>query len=164
MDLTIEGLLKELVKQGATFAGFANLAKWNDNSKGSFVNFALDMFDEDGELRLTESPFKGCLEGAKDGQRFYLVAIMAANPEPEEKPKSFAGQAKGMAKRIDFCSYVDAMSGYSHGNTANSDNEAEYYIENFCGVTSCSEIIEGTEAGRKFKQLQAQFLSWKDQP
>lgn len=161
MDLTIEGLLKELVKQGATFAGFANLAKWNDNSKGSFVNFALDMFDEDGELRLTESPFKGCLEGAKDGQRFYLVAIMAANEEPKQKPKSLAGQAKLLASEKYMGQFITlSFEAFFMGKTP---REIEGWIEQRCGVTSCSEIIEGTEAGRKFKQLQAQFLQWRDQ-
>lgn len=154
MDLTIEGLLKELVKQGATFAGFANLAKWNDNSKGSFVNFALDMFDEDGELRLTESPFKGCLEGAKDGQRFYLVAIMAANEEPKQKVKSFAGQAKMLAQDEAFWRGFAKCGG---------PVSCEVFIERFCEVDSCAKLIEGTEAGRKFKQLQAQFLQWREQ-
>lgn len=156
--MTIAEHLKELVKQGATFAGFANLVKWDDNSKGSFVRFAIDTFEGSGELKLTESPFKGCLEGAKDGQRFYLVAIMASNKEPEESPKSYAGQAKLMSQDEGFHKYLFDR----YGLNLNLTNLREEWIEKECGVTTCADLIEGSEAGRKFKTLQADYLEWKN--
>ena len=42
-------ILAELTRRGTTFAGLANLVNWSDNSKGSFVRFAIDMFDESGD-------------------------------------------------------------------------------------------------------------------
>lgn len=158
MEATIKDHLSGLVKHGATFAGFARLVRWDDNSKGSFVRLALDMFDDDGGLKHTESPFKGCLEGAKDGQKFYLVAIMA--PEEQNKfvkAKSLAGQAKMLAQERDFQSYL-----MTFWKAPCDDIGAEVYIEQTCGVESCSEIIEGTEAATKLKRLQAQYFDWRD--
>ena len=82
-----------------------------------------------------------------------------AEPVKLEKPKSFAGQAKMMAGEYDFAKYLKYNHTYEQWNNLPS---AEEYIETYCGVSSCSELIEGTEAGSKFKKLQAEFLQWKD--
>lgn len=77
-----------------------------------------------------------------------------------DKPKSLAGQAKMLAQDSSF-------HRYSHPDDPNFPYSHEYMeevIEEICGVTSCSEIIEGTEAGNRFKQLQAQYLDWKNTP
>lgn len=73
-----------------------------------------------------------------------------------ESPKSYAGQAKMLAKDDGFSAYKTAM-GY-----AAEDNEE--WLKGRCGIISCSEIMEGTEAGKKFKRLQADYLRWKETP
>lgn len=100
------------------------------------------------------------------GQR-YVVAIVPKNddetprlPKPE-KPKSFAGQAKMMAKEEEFTQF---MQRHENDLTPHCAVTNEDEIRRKCGVTSCSEIINGTEAGNQFKALQASYLNWKNTP
>lgn len=85
-QLSTPEILAELARRGTTYSGLANLVKWDDNSKGSFVRFALDMMDEDETILFTESPFKGLLEGAKDGQPFFLLAVMTTRQPKKDSP------------------------------------------------------------------------------
>jgi len=87
------------------------------------------------------------------------VAIARIEPvEEEPRRKSFAQQAKMLAKDDLFKQFVETKyGGYFH-----DADGAEQWIEWNCEVESCAEIIEGTEAGKKFKQLQAEFLNWRD--
>lgn len=97
------------------------------------------------------------LYGDLMGQRYMAVLVPLNDDEtPMEKPKSFAGQAKVLAKDEAFGRYVISLKG---GNAY--EGEAEQYLKFVCGVESCSEIIDGTEAARKLKQLQAKFIEWR---
>jgi len=93
------------------------------------------------------------------GQR-YMIAVVALNDDetpkerPKEKPKSFAGQAKMLAADESFHQYVARVIG--------GDINPETYIKDVCGIQSCAELIEGTEAAKKLKGIQANFLQWKD--
>lgn len=89
------------------------------------------------------------------GQR-YVIAMVALNDDetPKEKPKSYAQQAKLMAKDDTFQQFLCRSLG--------NQMEPELAIENECGVTSCAELIEGTDAGKRFKRLQAEYLQWRD--
>lgn len=98
------------------------------------------------------------------------VAIAKLAPEysaPKEKPKSYAQQAKMLAMDIEFIQFL--QTSYAEQfflcGLQWDDKEAERaadFIRHACGVTTCADLKEGTEPGRKFKQLQAQFLSWKE--
>ena len=78
--------------------------------------------------------------------------------EGRDKPKSYAQQAKMLAKDEDFQRFLSKDGGPYIGE----EQHTETYIECFCEVNSCAKIIEGTDAGKKFKQLQAKFLEWRD--
>lgn len=160
----LEETLKLFRQGGATFAGRSKLVKWDDNSKGSFVKFALNTMDEDG-LVITESPFKGCLEGAKDGQEFYLIAIMTSdvNKKPDnqsinelEKPKNYIAMAKLLAKNPSFIAYVTEKCGLP-----SDDIGAELFIEQYCWIQSCAEFKEGSEAVSKLLELRRRHEEWE---
>lgn len=132
---------------------------------------------QDGSVKvtLTINPDDMPPELYKDamGQR-YMAAIVPINDDEQPisapdssgccrhtdlgqgggKPKSYAGMAKMMAQDKDF---------WEH-SSCTDEFVAEQYIEARCGVQSCSEIVEGSEAGHIFKRLQADFLRWKDTP
>jgi len=96
-----------------------------------------------------------------------IARLACMSDKMEEKPKSFAGQAKMMSEENEFNEFINHMNkteGIPARATNRSVHECEEKIEYWCGVASCSELIEGTEAGKKFKQLQAQYLSWRDAP
>ncbi len=96
------------------------------------------------------------------GQRYQAFFVPVGDDErPVEKPKSYAGQAKMMAKEDAFQSYVANAKGKS---SCYGEGEAEQWIEFTCGVDSCSDIIDGSSAGYGFKRLQAAYLRWRDRP
>lgn len=100
------------------------------------------------------------VKNAPVGTRFQIVVVELNDDETAkeiEKPKSYATQAKMMALDFNFWDFGNQSFG-----KIISPEDAEEYIESECGVKSCSELIEGTEAGRKFKQLQAKFMEWKN--
>lgn len=109
------------------------------------------------------------LYGDAMGQRYVCVIVpinddetprlVPATTDTPDKPKSYAGQAKMLAKEDAFQKFV-AME--KKQNSCYGEGEAEQWIEHVCAVKSCSELIEGTEAGKKFKRLQAEYLSWRD--
>jgi hypothetical protein len=78
--------VEEFARLGATYAGTARLTSWGDSAKGLTVGFRLDDRDAEGDPLLHTHPFKGLHIGAKDGQRFALVAIMLADPDTEAVP------------------------------------------------------------------------------
>jgi len=96
------------------------------------------------------------------GQRYLAVLVPLNDDEtPREKPKSYAGQAKMLVQDVAFHQFMNGFSKFEP-QAATSNEYMEENLEHLCGVKSCSEIIEGTEAGRKFKRLQAEYLSWRD--
>lgn len=113
------------------------------------------------KVTLTINPNDLPMELVRDtmGQRYMCVLVPIGDDEApriqETKPKSFAGQAKMMAQDKQFHKFIRP-----HAEIGNL--EAEYEIEDRCGIKSCADIIEGTEPGLAFKRLQAEFLNWKD--
>ena len=85
--------------------------------------------------------------------------------EGEDKPESYARQAKMLAKDEDFAKFVSQKhpEWWAEKYEYQTSHEiCEYLIEDDCGVTSCADLIEDTVAGKEFKKLQAEFLNWKD--
>ncbi len=92
------------------------------------------------------------------GQR-YMIVIVPLNddetPRQTEKPKNYTAAAKLLAQNEAFQKYAVAR----HEGPC----DPEDWIEFKCGVKSCSQIIYGTEAGKKFAALYAEFqehLRW----
>lgn len=76
-------------------------------------------------------------------------------PFLEDKPKSYAQQAKMLAKNDSY---------WIQKHDIDTQDIAEDFIREFCSVDSCSKIIEGTEAGVFFKKLQGDYMEWKNDP
>ena len=116
-------------------------------------------------LRIQDDDVPDNVRDARKGTRF-MVALVEIDDDEAPKPKSFAQQAKMLARDVYFWDYQrpEIIQKHPPGSIRPEilRELSEQYIEEHCGVDSCAEIIEGTEAGRKFKQLQAEFLSWKD--
>jgi len=168
-EAPIPEILAELSRRGTTYSGMGNLVKWADNSSGSFVRFAIDMFDEDGELMLTESPFKGCCEGAKDGQTFYITATMTTREKlkPNEgsevlvKPsgesevadsshneyKSLSRMAHVLFKNPDFEEFLFAKLAVHVG-------EEEFYL--CCDADEALEKLLGIDSMTELKRPEVQ--------
>lgn len=172
-EAKIPEILAELTRRGTAFAGLANLVKWDDNSKGSFVRFAIDMFDEDGELRLTESPFKGCMEGVQDGQTFFLTATMAPDSplteekpeEPEEKPKqAWSGmkpqqQAGMLCNKPEFRAYL-----YSKFFLEPCDIDTKQLLKNLIVIDSLKDLETDDKALKMFNEILAGYFSFQESP
>lgn len=102
------------------------------------------------------------------GQRYVVAMVPVQDDETprispaqdEKKPKSYAGQAKMLAQDGDFQEFLHQEREYSPADTSH----AEIYIEDYCGITTCADIIDGTAAGDLFKDLRAKYLSWKNTP
>lgn len=73
-----------------------------------------------------------------------------SSPQSRDKGKNYTAAAKLLAQNRAFWEYVDAES----------TEAAETYIEAMCGVQSCAEIKDGTEAGKKYAALYARFRDW----
>lgn len=84
-------------------------------------------------------------------------------PEDGNKGKSLAGAAKLLAREIDIITYIRYLdNGFMfRGSVVEA---AERWIEVRCGVTSCSQIIEGTPAGDLFISLRNDYYKWKNLP
>ena len=96
------------------------------------------------------------------GQRYMAVIVPLNDDEtPREKSKSYAQQAKMLAKDLNFGDYWKSTVNIRGGHPPRFELMEEF-IEEKCGVKSCSELIEGTEAARKFKNLQREYLQWRD--
>jgi len=87
-----------------------------------------------------------------------------AAPDTSDKggnsPKSFAQQAKLMAKEPGYAAFA-GMNAVQLLSGQNLESLCEENIEERCGVTTCADLIEGSEAGNKFKELQSRFGKWK---
>ena len=119
----------------------------------------------DYKFTLTINPGDIPYDMIKDemGQR-YMCVIVPLNedetPRETPKPKSYAGQAKRLANDKIFRHYLEENA---YGQFLTRE-DAEKHIEEHCKVKSCSELVEGTEAGHKFRILQAEYMSWKTTP
>lgn len=94
------------------------------------------------------------------GARFMVVVVPLADdetPKMPEKAKSFAGQAKMLSQDKLFAEYLVRDACTSPMNAVSNEG----WIEGYCFVQSCSEITEGSEAGKRFKELLSQFNDWK---
>lgn len=90
------------------------------------------------------------------------VSRLKLNETPaEEKPKSYAGQAKAMAQDVNFPEYANDKKGFTF---ATGSGGSEQYIKEYCGITSCSELVEGSAAVLKFKELRNSFNTWRNTP
>lgn len=118
------------------------------------------------KIVLTINPDDMNMEFIKDamGQRYkcFLVPLNddetpRINEEPVQKPKSFATQAKMMAKDEDFIDFC-----VDNGQIlVNNALMAEDWIESYCQTDSCAHLKENTFAGNRFKELQREFNNWK---
>lgn len=92
------------------------------------------------------------------GTRYMCVLVeIGDNEVPVQKPKSFATQAKMMAKDVLINKFIDD----NHLVFQTCLTDPEEIIESCCCVESCSELTEGTEAGKNFGELQREFNNWK---
>lgn len=89
------------------------------------------------------------------------IARLKLNETPEEKPKSYAGQAKMLAQDVNFPEYANDKKGFTF---ATGSGGSEQYIKEYCGITSCSELVEGSAAVLKFKELRNSFNTWRSTP
>ncbi len=69
------------------------------------------------------------------------------------KPKSFAGHGKMLAQLPEFQEYCDFMQW-------NQDTSPEQHMKATCGIHSCSELIDGSEAFARFERLWDDFNGW----
>jgi len=111
------------------------------------------------KVTLTIQPDDLPMELIRDqmGQRYMCVLVPLNDDETPRvsNRKSYAGQAKMLAQDEAFARYLVSLN-----EPICSTIEEE--IEHRCGVTTCADIIEGTDAGKRFKRLQAKFLEWKN--
>lgn len=75
-----------------------------------------------------------------------------------DKPKNYTAAAKLLALDLNFRKY--AARNYP-GIFVLDLSMGEEHIEKYCGVTSCKDIKDGTEAGKKFARLYAEFQEWE---
>jgi len=126
----------------------------------------------DVKLTLTVSPLDmpNTLYSDPMGQRYIAVIVPLNDDEtPKEtvKPKSFATSAKMLAKDEafhSFCKSVDYdawLSAFIDWKDSD-ETKANCFIRYKCQVDSCAELIEGSEAGKKFKKLQGDYMFWKE--
>lgn len=103
----------------------------------------------------------------KMGQRYIAVLVPIGDDEsPVQKPKSYAQQAVMMCKDEVFTDYIKKTQKepwFIPGMERDDPDEkkAEAYIRWYCNASSRSELIEGTEAGRRFKDLQSKVGKYK---
>lgn len=172
---TTEELAAELVRRGTTYAGSVRLVSWSDTSKGSFTKFALNRI-HDGELILTESPFKGCAEGVKDGQEFFATFTMIQNsplppvenngPEHSvdaggrpvtEKDAGRERQSWGELPYVQRAGMLAQDQRFWKYTQSDSEDSAAKAIRLFCCVASRKDITPGSEAAERFDQLYQGF-------
>ncbi len=133
----------------------AMLLRWSTTPKGQTVTFLL----EDSDI----NPFRSYRSGPANGDRFMLAAARINDDETQtpvvtsiaEKPKSYAQRAAIMCENAAFGKYMDRRFGVSdHGETTAD------ILRSFCNVESRKQIVEGSEAGRRFLELEADYGNW----
>ena len=137
----------------------AMLLRWSDNHNGRTVTFQLPA---DGE-----HPFRGLKCGPTNGQRMALSVALIADDETEhpkpngsEKPKSYAQRAALLCKEPAFWRFYEQRQDFEPHRIGDEATMIDF-LRLKCGVSSRSEIIEGTEAGRRFRDLVAEYEAWK---
>lgn len=84
--------------------------------------------------------------------------IKTSLPEAGDRAKNYTAAAKLLAKDKSFHAFINGSTSMPD---ATSDEYIEQCIEGHCDVNSCSQIKDGTEAGRKFARLYAEFQEWQ---
>lgn len=140
---------------------------------------------QDGSVKVTltihpqEMPLS--LYGDPMGQRFMCVLVPLNDDEtPRVEPSSPVGNSvKGSMKagedltpprrKWEELSYAERAGircneplflEYAQSVTSDVFIKTDQYVRDFCGVSSRSEIKPGTEAARKFDQLEEQYDTW----
>lgn len=103
--------------------------------------------NEDETPRLTPAP----------SPQVGTASAPISSAQAGSKPKNYTAAAKLLAQNEKFWDFLHMTKNYSSA----CPEHAEKYIETYCGVTSCKDIKDGTEAGRKFAKLYAEFMEWE---
>lgn len=88
--------------------------------------------------------------------------VEGSNPSGTTKPKSYAQRAGILTHDPVFRRFIGERWDVSETEVESMmPDDVAGFIRYECEVTSRSEIIEGTEAGRRFRDLEAEFKAWK---
>jgi hypothetical protein len=85
------------------------------------------------------------------------------SPEPREEPKRFyeltpAQQAAILCKEEDFAEFLKTTVPHKFCKT-----DPVGAVRDYCEVESRSEIKEGTEAGRRWREILNRYRHWQDE-
>jgi hypothetical protein len=138
----------------------AMLLRWGESPTGRTVTFLLP--EDDGQ-----HPFKGLKSGPSNGQRLALSVALIADDEtqqPVEERKSFAQRAGILCNEGAFHRFLseryleEAVFGSaSHEKVADAAAET---IRIICRVPSRRDLIDGTPAGKRYLELDAEYAAW----
>ena len=81
------------------------------------------------------------------------------------KAKSYAQEAGilcGTSAFFRFLTDKNPMLAGENARTILSSDDAARSVREYCGVASRRDLIEGTPAGNKFRDLRASFNAWKE--
>src|SRR3990167_8438755 len=110
----------------------------------------------------------GGLATAPLGTRYMLaLAEIGDDEQPvERKPHSFAQRAGILCQEGSFRMFLGERFEREWDQSRNEhdldiEDTAAHILRAYCGVTSRKDLIEGTPAGDKFRDLVAEFEAWK---
>jgi hypothetical protein len=137
------------------------LLRWGEGPSGKTVTFLLP--EDDGP-----HPFKGLKCGPSNGQRLALSVALISDDETQkelEPPKSYAQRAGILCGNEAFHTFLtEQYPTLAFRASASSPNDAReaaaIVVRGLCGVQSRGEIKDGTTAGRRYLELDAEFAGW----
>jgi hypothetical protein len=149
----------------------AMLLRWSDSPGGKTVTLLLE---DDGT---GENPFKGLPTGRTNGQRLALAVVLINEAEEQKplepkpngstKPRSYAQRAGILSNDPVFSTFLKEQFPTTYRAIATPRPDwsgahiAAEIIRRISHVGSRRDLIEGTEAGNRFRDLEAEFSAWK---
>lgn len=137
------------------------LLRWGESPTGRTVTFLLP--EDDGP-----HPFKGVKSGPSNGQRLALSVALIADDETQhqiEPPKSFAQRAGILCNEGAFHTFLtEKYVGTTFTAAAKFPNDkvkaAAEAVRLLCKVHSRKDLLDGTPAGRRYLELDAEYAGW----
>lgn len=137
------------------------LLRWGESPTGRTVTFLLP--EDDGP-----HPFKGVKSGPSNGQRLALSVALIADDETQktlEPPRSFAQRAGILCNEGAFHTfltekYLGKTLAAARKFPDDAKQAAAEALRIICNVHSRKDLLDGTPAGRRYLELDAEYAGW----
>jgi hypothetical protein len=142
----------------------SQLLRWSDGPNGRTVTLLLP-------ADTNEHPFRGLKCGPSNGQRLALSVALIADDETQKELEPAKVEGRSFAQRAGILCTEGAFHQFlsqKHLKTAlqaslcsaKDVDVAAQALRDLCGVASRKDLVDGTPAGRRYLELEAEYSAW----